>query len=873
MKIESEGPTYTRQCDDVVAAEKIALGIGDRQPTGIAFSGGGIRSASFGLGIAQALANHGLLEQFDYLSTVSGGGYLGAAITWMRKKWADALVGLGEPKMSTRGDAQPASHPWLNYLRQHGNYLLPNTISPLALIGIALRGAVVSLSVYFALLWAAMLAFVSVRLITPPLAYPGNIVDGGIALVLTAFSLVQDGSFSQPTVVASSSSTMLQQYLVDWGALAFCLLFASVYVIGCAVYSMATLVSSFSWETKGWSQLRDWKTWNTRKADLKALLMATVSGITLVVAQATAFIFTASIWSSCGGSPNLTWGCAPQQGITIALLLTMLGTVAGLVFIVAKRSCGWYYSLRVFVQQRAGALLTLVIGFGALASVPFVYAAVTHWMSAATAGNLMTLAGGLGAVYQAVQGRGAEQTRKWVPQMIIILASALAIYGLLLLAYSATGFAFADGGIRGLRVYIVAALTFALVVGLCTNLNLFNLGRMYRDRLMETFQASDQAVKINQWTPSAEADALDVADCWPASENVEGGAQRRLYPLINTSAVLVDAASDKFRNRGTDSFTLSPLFCGSDATGWIGTKGFADRHLTLATAVATSGAAVNPHAAGGGRGITRDRLVSFLMFLFQVRLGTWVLNPNLSTKEAIPEGSAGKQSMSRGFARFLGQRPNFIVPGVRGGLLGRGASESAPFVELTDGGHFDNTGLYELLRRECGFLVLSQGSADPEYTLDDLANVIEKARVDFAVEITFRPKFPVSNLLPTDKDEITGLRFARSSFAIADIGYQNGRKGLLVYIQSTRLRGAETNTNAPAVSAFVHEDVLTYARQHLTFPNETTLDQFFTEPQLEAYRELGYVATRQMLDAVYGQSVDRTAALSLTDLLEKAAIA
>src|SRR5262245_54977863 len=49
---------------------------------GLALSGGGVRSASFAIGVLQALHNEGRLGQIDYLSTVSGGGYAGALLTW-----------------------------------------------------------------------------------------------------------------------------------------------------------------------------------------------------------------------------------------------------------------------------------------------------------------------------------------------------------------------------------------------------------------------------------------------------------------------------------------------------------------------------------------------------------------------------------------------------------------------------------------------------------------------------------------------------------------------------------------------------------------------------------------------------------------------
>lgn len=71
----------------VVQGENELLGINDDSLTlGIALSGGGIRSASFGLGVLQALKEHNILQAADYLSTVSGGGYIGSALTWFRKK-------------------------------------------------------------------------------------------------------------------------------------------------------------------------------------------------------------------------------------------------------------------------------------------------------------------------------------------------------------------------------------------------------------------------------------------------------------------------------------------------------------------------------------------------------------------------------------------------------------------------------------------------------------------------------------------------------------------------------------------------------------------------------------------------------------------
>jgi Patatin-like phospholipase len=67
----------------------------DLHIAGLAISGGGIRSATFALGVIQALAHLKLLRRFDYLSTVSGGGYIGSWLTaWLRREESFANVEL-----------------------------------------------------------------------------------------------------------------------------------------------------------------------------------------------------------------------------------------------------------------------------------------------------------------------------------------------------------------------------------------------------------------------------------------------------------------------------------------------------------------------------------------------------------------------------------------------------------------------------------------------------------------------------------------------------------------------------------------------------------------------------------------------------------
>ena len=143
--------------------------------------------------------------------------------------------------------------------------------------------------------------------------------------------------------------------------------------------------------------------------------------------------------------------------------------------------------------------------------------------------------------------------------------------------------------------------------------------------------------------------------------------------------------------------------------------------MTLSTAMAISGAAINPHAAAQA-GPTRSGFVSFLMTFLNLGLGYWVNNPK-------------KQSVLA--------EPKYLRPGLKG-LLGQGFHEDSAFIQLSDGGHFDNTGLYELIRRKVRVIILSDAGADPDCSFADFANAVEKVRVDFGVNIKFEIKTRIS---------------------------------------------------------------------------------------------------------------------------------
>ena len=168
------------------------------------------------------------------------------------------------------------------------------------------------------------------------------------------------------------------------------------------------------------------------------------------------------------------------------------------------------------------------------------------------------------------------------------------------------------------------------------------------------------------------------------------------------------------------------------------------------------------------------------------------------------------------------------------GLLNEGLKS----VYLTDGGHIENLGLYELLKRQCRAIIAVDAEADREMAFGSFNTLVRFARIDFGVEIDL-PWQQVTNKSRETSEAIDAKADAPKSkgphCAIGQITYPNGRKGVLVYIKSS-LTGDE------------NDYVFHYKRRYAAFPHETTVDQMFSEEQFEAYRALGFHAAYGLFD-------------------------
>jgi hypothetical protein len=276
---------------------------------------------------------------------------------------------------------------------------------------------------------------------------------------------------------------------------------------------------------------------------------------------------------------------------------------------------------------------------------------------------------------------------------------------------------------------------------------------------------------------------------------------------------MINDLDRKLASRGGDSFVITPMYVGSNATGWERTARYMLKNgpLSLASAVAASGAALDSNAAYVGVGVTRDRLISITLMLLNLRLGMWAGRPS-----SAPAG------------RFS-HEPNHITPAFRYGMTRTGYTKDSPFVELSDGGHFDNLGIYELVRRKLSIILVVDGEEDPSTAMPALFSVVQRVKDDFQAVIDVDKS--LDDLIPYKiKGYPKGARFVKFPFFVAPISYHDGTKGLLIYIKLslTQELGFEARG---------------YRAQNADFPHQSTADQFFSPDQIDAYLQVGYVNT------------------------------
>jgi patatin-like phospholipase len=780
----------------------------------LALSGGGIRSASVSLGVLQALNQHDCLRRIDYLSTVSGGGYIGTALTTtMTMKRGEFVFGesTGGPRPDVK-DTGPLGH-----LRNYSNYLIPfgarDVITALAIItrGLVANGVIV-------------LSFV---------------------LLFAAFTI--QGS---PTRTDLFKPNLLHKPLawfvrVDW--------FNDITFGFALVAALLGILLFFGWAL--WRSLRSipligFLFGRDDDSEFRTPAPVIFAGVLLFIAF---FVVTEFQPFVISGMFDLNDAAHAMPGVDYSLWTVLFQRITAV--------AAPFAVVVTFFRGQIGTLFKSVTTSSRFTTKFAAYAVVAATWIAGAAVPLLIWLGYIYLCFWAVVNDGPPKSKAPAPEPAIQSTVEIKGPGVDMHATIKCGPGEHDpctrqpqGGdavysedkkiehrpgwlnsaanalFRGHVEYLyglVGIILLLLAWFLRPNAN--SLHQLYRDRLSKAFLFDPNEPSEGENRKAAEEarrsgvhSAVDTA-LLPLKEKLSWLAEQPLAPYHLINATLNIQGSDYANRRGRngDFFLFSPFYVGSHATGYARTKVFEDNTtLDLATAMTISGAAFSPNA-----GAASIRALTPTLALLNVRTGYWLKNP-----------LHVKQQRWIDFNAYLWKE-----------LTGR-LRETSYEVFLSDGGHIENLGLYELLRRRCRVIIVVDAEADPSLRFPSFIALQRYARIDLGVRINMPWDDVRKTTLrwmgytgdPASADEDGGgaddkpgkkpkapVPSAGPHTAIGTIDYDGGETGYLVYIKSS-LTGDE------------NDYVRDYARRYDSFPHESTGDQFFSEEQFEVYRALGF---------------------------------
>ncbi len=797
----------------------------------LCLSGGGIRSAAFSVGLLEGLARHGRLGTFDYLSTVSGGGYAGAWLSAWRLHAARSDKGTPPPP-----EPWPTSPPVgggsvepdpLRRLRVLRRYLAPHE----GVASIDLWVVFATMARNLLLNWLALVPLLA-GLLLLPYVYLAliQVLDRGL-VDSAGFDLSAPATWILIASLAFLSAAVLEiaRGLPGLGGrvasqrrfLGRCLAPLCVGILGLLLFwavdevpirlgpavGGATALSLSLWVVATvWTERR----WRPRSWSAAALAGA-FTGAGLWVLTTGAF----------GSGHALTRGYA-SFAFPLVLGIVLLATVLFVGFSrdeTTDEDLEWWgrFGAWLLVVGLAWLTLATLVFWGPLALdwIAREVAGIRNLSSGrltAMAGLLTMVVGGVVALGTRAPGSGSSGpgwlarrvTSLGIPVFAGLLLAFLALLNLKMLRTVSSGVLPVDLTVHALvaEMHLVESLVlavllaaFGVLVAGSLPVNRFSLNGMYRNRLVRSFVGASRPEATRSPSPFT---GFDPADDVSLSELAPLGR-----PLHVLNATLNDVAdhSLSMQERKAQPFTFSPLYCGSWKLGYRPAAAYAGGRtegggVSLGTAATVSGAAASPNM-----GSHSSPALTFLLTLFNARLGAWFGNP----------GAPGDGSWRDAEPRF---GPFLLLRELAGAT-----DERTPYVFLSDGGHFENLGLYEMVRRRCRLIVVSDASCDPQYLFGDLSIAIRTIRVDFSIPIDFPDGLPFDG-------SGSGRHFAVGRIGYAEADGPGAPPGVLVYLKAT-LTGDEPL------------DVVNYARSHPDFPHEPTGQQFYTEAQFESYRVLG----------------------------------
>jgi hypothetical protein len=800
----------------------------------LCLSGGGIRSASFALGILQGLADRGLLTAFDFISTVSGGGYTGG---WL-SAWLFHAHLQGQPPeaifhrlaAAREGGSDREPEPVFR-LREYASYLDPKV----GALSVDVWTLAATLARNLLLNWLVLVPLLAAALLVPRVYFALTLLGTqdwidrddlfwwswrlliiGSTLLLIAMAYIAanlpsigdrkrgQGAFIAycfaPLCIATGAFTLYWAWsrALDANPVSAGWLVALAAGGHLVIWVIVTLVSPQRWRPM-------------------TLLAAVVSG---AAAGVGVWWFATAVFATpLARSGVFTMVAAP-------LILAIVGG-AGTLFVGIASSETSDEDREWWSRFGAWLLITIAVWL-ATSAVVFVGPVAVHrtlgWLDVKIASPTLgkTLVTLLTALLGVIAARTSRETKTattvpaWrrivfavaAPSFVILLLVGLSSANVRLLIWldslhlvpeyaHPTG-----GGLPEIAVLLVSFAALGLVMGLIVAVNKFSLHGMYRSRLIRAFLGASRpaaARRPNRFTGFDPRDNVYLHEL---------AVTKRPLHIINMALNLVADSRLAWQERKAESFTVSPLSAGAKALGYrpIDEYGGPDG-MSLGTAITISGAAASPNM-----GYHSSPAVTFLLTLFNGRLGAWLGNP----------GAAGRLTW-RMSDPVMGAGPLLRE------MFGR-TTDANPYVYLSDGGHFENLGLYEMVARRCQYAVVSDAGCDGSYSFEDLGNAIRKIRIDLGIPIEFPDGLGI---------DAAHVRAGNKHGAIGTIRYSvvdpSAADGVLLYFKAT-LSGDEP------------VDVANYAAVHLDFPHETTANQWFGEAQFESYRVLG----RHTVDSVAG---------------------
>jgi hypothetical protein len=857
---------FEQELDQIRCRRKVAGQQSNLDPPGelkgLALSGGGIRSATYCLGVLQKFSQLGLLTQFDYLSTVSGGGFIGG---WWSAWFSRSQHSGGFPPAE---QIKPGREPFyrkkmasgltdssisagvdpIHHVRLFSNYLTPRkgalSLDTWRVITVGLRNLLftwlILLPVMVAVILLAQLYFVffqphffqriaeirtpqwsqRVRLILAPLIFLGGL------FVTTSFAWLVN------TWDSDSRGTSY----IRWISV------LTAFIAGVVV--TRTLAHEVLW--KGDLYLKPYS----------QLSAGVVSSLWLAVAIA------ALIW--CYWPARIRQRPPDELGTRLtqacqAILVTVVAVGAVLGFFGFAREF-WAYVLSKRVAAAGGWIAVL----GSLASIAF-----TLWKGLPTGGGDLRAEGRRSVASQIVFAIAPPAALlliglialKTVDRSFAHLLSSDSELGRSVFYGSAVAFVVASmacclwevwwqsettdwlhwvlvgtytvllggliyGRLRGLAtkpvehpeffVFIGVALMFGWVgtFGWYVDPNALSLHGFYKARLTRAYLGASNFQRQN--TTSEITDAVSGDDVLLSElQNCRFGAP---YHLINSTLNLVGGHDLSTAQRLAEPFLFSKLYCGA-VGGYRPTESYMAGRLTLGTAVAVSGAAVSPNMGS----MTVGSALAMLMTFFNIRLGYWAPTPNHASWRS-PQARHWPWYTLR---EFLSQ-----------------TTDQASYCYLSDGGHFDNTGVYSLIQRACKLIVMVDCGADPRPCFEDLGEVIRRCRIDFGTKIDI----DISALTNAGSPVTRCLRgtIIYSEEHLKSLGRsQQDRWGMLILIKPSLTLDEATGIEGsgdPTATA----DIRQFRITNSDYPQISTADQWFGEAEFESYRQLGELSAQTL---------------------------